>query len=137
MIQVCACRMSETHNKISEKLPRRIYTTKTDNVTDEQRKISGLMGMSFEVFTAIKIEILVLWVMSPCILIGECQSVGRTHYPRLAPRRLKFNIMNNFVIYVRFEVFTAITMKNAVFWNVAPCRYCVNRRFGGTYRLHL
>jgi hypothetical protein len=23
-------------------------------------------------------------------------------------------------------------MKNAVFWDVAPCRYGVNRRFGGT-----
>jgi hypothetical protein len=34
---------------------------------------------------------------------------------------------------VRFEVFTAVTMKNAVFWDVAPCRSCVNRRFGGTY----
>jgi hypothetical protein len=39
--------------------------------------------------------------------------------------------------YVRFEVFTAVTRKNAVFWNVAPCRYCINRRFGGTYGLHL
>jgi hypothetical protein len=29
------------------------------------------------------------------------------------------------------------TTKNAVFWDVAPCRYCVNRRFGGTYGLHL
>jgi hypothetical protein len=38
---------------------------------------------------------------------------------------------------VRFEVFKAVTMKNAVFWDVAPCRSCVNRRFGGTYRLHL
>jgi hypothetical protein len=28
-------------------------------------------------------------------------------------------------------------MKNAVFWDVAPCRSCVHRRFGGTYRLHL
>jgi hypothetical protein len=28
-------------------------------------------------------------------------------------------------------------MKNAVFRDVAPCRYCVNRRFGGTCRLHL
>jgi hypothetical protein len=27
--------------------------------------------------------------------------------------------------------------KNADFWDVAPCRSCVNRRFGGTYRLHL
>jgi hypothetical protein len=34
---------------------------------------------------------------------------------------------------VGFEVFTAVTMKNAVFWDVAPCRSCeLNRRFGGT-----
>jgi hypothetical protein len=37
----------------------------------------------------------------------------------------------------RFEVFTSVTIKNGVFWDVAPCRPCVNRRFGGTYRLHL
>jgi hypothetical protein len=28
--------------------------------------------------------------------------------------------------YMKFEVFTAVTMKNAVFWDVAPCRYCIN-----------
>jgi hypothetical protein len=28
-------------------------------------------------------------------------------------------------------------MKKAVFWDVAPCRNAVNRRFGGQYRLHL
>jgi hypothetical protein len=28
-------------------------------------------------------------------------------------------------------------LKNVVFWDVALCRSCVNRRFGGTYRLHL
>jgi hypothetical protein len=28
-------------------------------------------------------------------------------------------------------------MKNAVFWDVEPCRSCVNRHFGGTYHLHL
>jgi hypothetical protein len=38
---------------------------------------------------------------------------------------------------VRSEVFIALTMKNGVFWDVAPCRSCVNRRFVGTYRLHL
>jgi hypothetical protein len=38
---------------------------------------------------------------------------------------------------VRFEVFTAVTTKNAVFWDVALFKSCVNRRFGGTYRLHL
>jgi hypothetical protein len=33
------------------------------------------------------------------------------------------------VNYIRFGVFMAVTMKNAVFWDVAPCRSCVN---GGT-----
>jgi hypothetical protein len=32
--------------------------------------------------------------------------------------------------YARFEVFTAVTMKNAVYWDVVPCRYFVNGRFG-------
>jgi hypothetical protein len=27
---------------------------------------------------------------------------------------------------VRFEVFTAVTMKKAVFWDVAPCRSGAN-----------
>jgi hypothetical protein len=35
-------------------------------------------------------------------------------------------------IFVRFEVFTAVTMKNGVFWDVTPCGSCKNRRFGGT-----
>jgi hypothetical protein len=29
--------------------------------------------------------------------------------------------------YVRFEVFTAVTMKNGVFWDVTPCGFCKNR----------
>jgi hypothetical protein len=28
-------------------------------------------------------------------------------------------------------------LKNSVFRDVAPCKSCVNRRFGGTYRHHL
>jgi hypothetical protein len=31
-------------------------------------------------------------------------------------------MMANSYTVVRFEVFTAVTMKNAVFWGVAPCR---------------
>jgi hypothetical protein len=31
----------------------------------------------------------------------------------------------------------AVTMKNVVFWDVAPCGSCVNRRFEGMYRLHI
>jgi hypothetical protein len=36
---------------------------------------------------------------------------------------------------VRFEVFTAVTMKNGVFWVVTPRGYCKNRLFGGTWLL--
>jgi hypothetical protein len=41
------------------------------------------------------------------------------------------------ISFVRFEVFTAVTMKNRVFWDVPPCGSCKNRRFGGTWRLFL
>jgi hypothetical protein len=43
--------------------------------------------------------------------------------------------MKQGIARVRFEVFTAVTMKNAVFWDVTPCGSCKNRRFGGTWRL--
>jgi hypothetical protein len=33
---------------------------------------------------------------------------------------------------VKFEVFTAETMKNDVFWDVTPRGSCKNWRFGGT-----
>jgi hypothetical protein len=39
-------------------------------------------------------------------------------------------LVNNNVL--RFEVFTAVTMKNDVFWDVTLCGSCKNRRFGGT-----
>jgi hypothetical protein len=35
--------------------------------------------------------------------------------------------------FVRFEVFRAATMKNAIFWEVAPGGPCENRCFGETY----
>jgi hypothetical protein len=52
---------------------------------------------------------------------------------------LKFAPFNfvDLIIIVRSEVFMAMTTKNAFFWDVAQCRSCMNRHFGGTYRLHL
>jgi hypothetical protein len=35
-----------------------------------------------------------------------------------------------------FEDFTAVTMNNAVFWDIRPCGYCKNRHFRRIYRLH-
>jgi hypothetical protein len=40
-------------------------------------------------------------------------------------KRHQQRVQNNIKI-VGFEVFTAVTMKNAVFRDVAPRRYCVN-----------
>jgi hypothetical protein len=39
---------------------------------------------------------------------------------------------------VGFEVLTAVVMKSTIFWDITSCcPLSVNRRFGGTYRLHL
>jgi hypothetical protein len=38
---------------------------------------------------------------------------------------------------VGFEIFTAVTMKNAIFWDVAPCGSFKNGRFRVTFPLHL
>jgi hypothetical protein len=39
-------------------------------------------------------------------------------------------------MYVRFEVFMVVTTKNAVFWDVVPCRFIINRCFRGMCCLH-
>jgi hypothetical protein len=47
----------------------------------------------------------------------------------------KQKIISNFV---GFEVFTALVMKSIIFWDMTQCsQLSFNRRFGGTYRLHL
>jgi hypothetical protein len=43
-------------------------------------------------------------------------------------------IYKNRVYILGPEVFTAVTMKNAVLWDVTPWRSCVNRRFGEGYK---
>jgi hypothetical protein len=50
-----------------------------------------------------------------------------------APQGLPYARFYNLVYgHVRFEVFTAVIMKNGIFWDVKPCGSCKNRRFGGT-----
>jgi hypothetical protein len=43
-----------------------------------------------------------------------------------------WNVQHKRMSLARFEVFTAVTMKNGVFWDVTSCGSCKNRRFGGT-----
>jgi hypothetical protein len=49
-----------------------------------------------------------------------------------AVNRILVPLLCNYYYYLRFEVFTAVTMKNGVFWDVTPCGSCENRHFGGT-----
>jgi hypothetical protein len=42
-------------------------------------------------------------------------------------------LTNEVIVYLIFEVITAVTMKNAVFWDVAPYRCCeLNQRSSET-----
>jgi hypothetical protein len=45
-------------------------------------------------------------------------------------------VNETFTQSVRYEVFTAVTMKNGVFLDVMPLGSCKNRRFGGQKRLN-
>jgi hypothetical protein len=62
--------------------------------------------------------------------VGYRNTIPRSSSPSLYPQ-LSEHIRN----CVSIEVFTAATMKNAVFWDVTSCSSCKNRRCGGTYRL--
>jgi hypothetical protein len=42
------------------------------------------------------------------------------------------NLKSYKICSVRFEAFTAVTMKSGVFWDVMPCGSCKNRRVGET-----
>jgi hypothetical protein len=43
-----------------------------------------------------------------------------------------FSSIPNLSNHVRFDLFTAVTKKNGVFWDLTPCGSCKNGRFGGT-----
>jgi hypothetical protein len=74
----------------------------------------------------------VLWDVTSCDSYKSRYFGGtyRLHHQGDKIRRARNNVSS-----VRFEVFTAVTMKNGVFWDVTPCGSCKNRRFGGTWRL--
>jgi hypothetical protein len=54
------------------------------------------------------------------------QQNGARDQPQVQQSPIKLTGNN----YVAFEIFTAVTMKNAVFWDVATCGSCEIRHFG-------
>jgi hypothetical protein len=89
---------------------------------------------------AFPLSLLVYIMRSPC-----CLSVSPTpnfivfYAVRvLSKERRRLVFSQNFMFYVGFEVFTAVVMKSTIFWDMTLCSpLSCNRRFGGTYRLHL
>jgi hypothetical protein len=65
------------------------------------------------------------------MLLSRHQNAGQNHDIKIVNR------CSENVAQFKYLGTTATNqnLKNAVFWDVAPCRSCVNRRFGGTYRL--
>jgi hypothetical protein len=61
-----------------------------------------------------------------CIVVCSC-SRGLWRHRLL--RAYQYWVVSEWKFF-RYEVFTAVTMKNAVFWVVTPCGSCNNRRFG-------
>jgi hypothetical protein len=57
------------------------------------------------------------------------------HLTSIATNKQRKRKRNDNYKNVRFEVSTAVTMKNGVFWDVMLCGSCKNRRFGRTWRL--
>jgi hypothetical protein len=64
------------------------------------------------------------------------------HFPGWL-RKAKENLNKDIHVPVEIQTGTSeiqtrnVTMKNAVFWDMSPCGIFINRRFGGTCRLHL
>jgi hypothetical protein len=70
----------------------------------------------------------------PCAsqLSRKCENLDVSHVSYVSPScastrsvieiTLHLHMLSTYLFYIRFEVFTAVTMKNGVFWDVTPCK---------------
>jgi cytidine deaminase len=80
----------------------------------------------FEVFTAMAMKNGVFWDVTPC---GSCKNQLLVTVMKEALSSSEASVLTraDYKSYIRFEVFTAMTMKNGVFWDVTPCGTCKNQ----------
>jgi hypothetical protein len=62
---------------------------------------------------------------------------GGVHIFKQLSSVLDLKLCNNSKAFDWDFLWLSLYLKKAVFWDMAPCRCGVNRRFGGTYRLHI
>jgi hypothetical protein len=79
-------------------------------INDMLNKYTSVEFLFFGTFDEMNVSSLLYFIVASC-----CKPLANVH-----------------TICVRFEVFTAVTMKNGVFWDGIPCGSCKNWRFGGT-----
>jgi hypothetical protein len=74
----------------------------------------------------------------PCS--AEIKNSGAIPPLRTQPLGIELNYLRlgTTLCIVGFEVLTGVVRKRTIFWDITPCiPLKVNRRFGGTYRLHI
>jgi hypothetical protein len=81
---------------------------------------------------------LVLWVVTPCGLVGGYKLFGGTYYLHSSPEDGGSMFLRNVGICLQVTTQrTNIDMKMTAFWDVAPCSLIeVYGRFRGAYCLH-
>jgi hypothetical protein len=68
-------------------------------------------------------------VVQPCLFAYPKETASsQLCTPKVVGIQFKlYRVYNVYLWYVRIKVFTAVTMKNAVFWDIMPCGSCKNR----------
>jgi hypothetical protein len=84
-----------------------------------------------------KKNVAVFWGIAPCSPYMKRRFGGRYHIHLHGRKSAEQEILDNFP-YTFFEQCLLAEKKMLPsFWGIAPCSPPVNRRFGGTYHLHL
>jgi hypothetical protein len=100
----------------------------------EQRCAIGLASFS----DGLRRVINCLWTSELCVYLKRQESYIRNHGVEKAYNLNRLRVFMFYSWYIGFEFFTAVVMKGIIFWDISPCSpLSFNRRFGGTYRLHL
>jgi hypothetical protein len=96
--------------------------------------VHKLLGSSLDIVQALTSRVVLSSTeLSEWLWLDVSNGSNRVDVSLLSPedgRRSRFR--NELLFYVGFEVFTVVTMKDGVSWDVTPCGSCKNRRFGGT-----
>jgi hypothetical protein len=127
-------------------------------ILDFNSKLVSLLGMSDPTAICQRIDSPSVSALNKKLILSSPSGFLSIHYPHPQPpwnltpqgmsqpnkqrNQLQGNLLSRFyhgnsllhlltginIVILRFEVFTAVTMKKGIFWDVTPCSSCKNRR---------